>query len=93
MKFICRGKTAVHAQANWDWSQLFLPDAKSQMYTHSSFPLPKPEVSNFIEFINNLAKNAFPQPPPPENLIQLVQVDQEICILNNNTPTPPFFSP
>lgn len=36
-------KTAVGVQANWDWSQLFLLDAKSQMYTHSSLPLPSQE--------------------------------------------------
>lgn len=51
---ISRGKTAAGSQANWDWCQLFIPDAKSQMHTHSPLPLPKPEVSNFIEFINSL---------------------------------------
>lgn len=63
MKFISRGKTAVRVQANWDWSQLFLLDAKSQMYTHSSLPLPKTEVLNFIKFINNFAKNTSLQAP------------------------------
>jgi hypothetical protein len=51
---ISRGKTAAGSQANWDGRQLFIPDAKSQMHTHSPLPLPKPEVSNFIEFINSL---------------------------------------
>lgn len=51
---ISRGKTAAGSQANWDWRQLFIPDAKSQMHTHSPLPLPKPQVSNFIEFINSL---------------------------------------
>lgn len=51
---ISRGKTAAGSQANWGWRQLFIPDAKSQMHTHSPLPLPKPQVSNFIEFINSL---------------------------------------
>lgn len=60
------------------------------MYTHSSLPLPKPQVSNFIEFINNhqLAKKCISTGPtpytptlPPQHLIQLVQVGQKICIL------------
>jgi hypothetical protein len=41
---------------------MFIPDAKRQMHTHSSLPLPKPEVSNFVEFINSLRdllKNIF----------------------------------
>lgn len=59
------------------------------MYTHSSLPLLKSEVSNFIDFINNLHNLHSPSHlSPPENLIQLVQIGQEICILSNSISLP-----
>lgn len=87
---ISRGKTAAGSLVNWDRRQLFIPDAKSHMHTHSPLPLPKPEVSNFIEFINSLKgllKRVFLQALPPEKQTSLVQDGQEIYMLNNNTPT------
>lgn len=91
---ISRGKTAVHSQANWDSGQLFIPDAKSQMHTHSSLSLPKPEVSSFIEFVNSLRdllKSISPGSTSRE--LDSVQAGQEISMLNNNTPTPSHLFP
>lgn len=74
MKFVSRGKTAVHSRAKWDISQLFLPDAKSQMHTHSSLPLPQHQVSNFNGFNNN-RMDLLKKHPPMWNL-QRIQLNE-----------------